>query len=184
MIQFILGGARSGKSRFAEAQVKQYWLNSLQTSLSRNCIYIATAEGLDQEMAARIAQHQSQRKQGELVWRTVESPLALTAAIKTNSSASNIILVDCLTLWLSNHLLQSPDDWQATKADFLEAISASSATIVLVSNEVGNGIVPMGEINRRFVDEAGWLHQDVAALADNVTLVTAGLPMSLKGRHV
>jgi adenosylcobinamide kinase/adenosylcobinamide-phosphate guanylyltransferase len=180
VIHLVLGGARSGKSRFAESLVIRRLAES-QNGAELECLYFATAEALDSEMSERIAQHQSQRNNHAITWRTIESPLALSAALTANVKVNSIVLVDCLTLWLTNHLLQSSSDWQTTKTEFLQAIAALSAEVILVSNEVGCGIVPMGEISRRFVDEAGWLHQDIAAIADKVTLVTAGLPLSLKG---
>ncbi|MCL1051936.1 bifunctional adenosylcobinamide kinase/adenosylcobinamide-phosphate guanylyltransferase [Shewanella abyssi] len=183
MIHLVLGGARSGKSRFAESQVIERLVASQsdENSSELECLYFATAEALDDEMKERIAQHQSQRNNDAIAWRTIESPLMLSVALKANAKGSCIVLVDCLTLWLSNHLLQSASDWQATKAEFLQVISELPAEVILVSNEVGCGIVPMGELSRRFVDEAGWLHQDIATIADRVTLVTAGLPLRLKG---
>lgn len=180
MIHLVLGGARSGKSRFAESLVIQRLAES-QNGAELECLYFATAEALDDEMGERIVHHQSQRQNDVITWRTIESPLALSAALTSNAKVNSIVLVDCLTLWLTNHLLQSSSDWQTTKTEFLQAIAALSSEVILVSNEVGCGIVPMGALSRRFVDEAGWLHQDIAAIADKVTLVTAGLPLSLKG---
>ncbi|ABV88692.1 bifunctional adenosylcobinamide kinase/adenosylcobinamide-phosphate guanylyltransferase [Shewanella pealeana] len=182
MIHLVLGGARSGKSRFAEAQVQAYLANvTVNNGSEASCFYLATAQALDAEMNERIRHHQTQRQSDTIPWNTIECPLALTAALKSHDTDNSIILVDCLTLWLTNHLLQKQDSWQQVKAEFLQSLSELKGTVVLVSNEVGCGIVPMGEINRRFVDEAGWLHQDIAAIADRVTLVTAGLPLSLKG---
>ncbi|MCL1092806.1 bifunctional adenosylcobinamide kinase/adenosylcobinamide-phosphate guanylyltransferase [Shewanella kaireitica] len=183
MIHLVLGGARSGKSSFAESQVMQRVSDNKNKKGSRQleCLYFATAEALDTEMAARIVQHQSKRQKEAIDWCTIESPLALSAALKRNVQQSSLVLVDCLTLWLTNHLLQATDNWQVTKAEFLQTIAELPGEIILVSNEVGCGVVPMGEISRRFVDEAGWLHQDIAAIADRVTLVTAGLPLRLKG---
>ncbi|ABZ78001.1 cobalbumin biosynthesis protein [Shewanella halifaxensis HAW-EB4] len=176
MIHLVLGGARSGKSRFAEAQVAE-----LQNNVDSECFYFATAQALDSEMAQRIRHHQTQRESDTINWRAIECPLELTAALKVHASANSIILVDCLTLWLTNHLLKPEDDWQLVKAGFLQTLTELPGNVILVSNEVGCGIVPLGELNRRFVDEAGWLHQEIAAIADRVTLVTAGLPLCLKG---
>ncbi len=182
MIHLVLGGARSGKSGFAEAQVLQYLNNVEANKVSEfSCFYFATAQALDTEMGERIRHHQTQRQTDNIPWRTIECPLALTAGLKAHATENSIILVDCLTLWLTNHLLQVGHEWPQVKADFLQTLSELAGTVVLVSNEVGCGIVPMGEISRRFVDEAGWLHQDIAAIADKVTLVTAGLPLHLKG---
>lgn len=183
MIHLVLGGARSGKSRFAESLITARALAQQKAHQSQalTCFYFATAESLDAEMAARIAHHQTQRKTGVIDWQTIESPLALSAALQQHVKKDSVVLVDCLTLWLTNHLLQAEPDWQATKAEFLQTLKTLPAEVVLVSNEVGCAIVPMGEISRRFVDEAGWLHQDIAAIADKVTFVTAGLPLQLKG---
>ncbi|MGS0673753.1 bifunctional adenosylcobinamide kinase/adenosylcobinamide-phosphate guanylyltransferase [Shewanella sp. 125m-1] len=181
MIHLVLGGARSGKSGFAESQVKQFLAEQSKKQQAIDCLYFATAQALDTEMDERISHHQTQREADTIPWRTIECPLKLSAGLKQHASANSIILVDCLTLWLTNHLLQEEACWQLVKAEFLQSLSELAGTVVLVSNEVGCGIVPMGEISRRFVDEAGWLHQNIAAIADRVTLVTAGLPLNLKG---
>lgn len=187
MIHLVLGGARSGKSRFAEEQVKQLCAEHQIAILKQadehqsRCLYFATAQALDSEMTQRIGHHQTQREIGDINWHTIECPLELTAALIANATNNSIILVDCLTLWLTNHLLKAEDDWQEVKAALLQTLIELPGSVILVSNEVGCGIVPMGEINRRFVDEAGWLHQEIAAIADRVTLVTAGLPLNLKG---
>ena len=180
MIHLVLGGARSGKSRFAESQVLQC-VNGAEADLAKNCLYFAPAQALDAEMHERIQHHQSQREIDGIAWQTIECPLELTKALETYSTTNSVILVDCLTLWLTNHLMQSMDDWEQVKTRLLKTLSCVPGEVILVSNEVGCGIVPMGELSRRFVDEAGWLHQDIAAIADKVTLVTAGLPLVLKG---
>ena len=162
MLTLVLGGARSGKSAFAEGLVRREpapWT------------YIATGEPWDDEMRARIAAHRAGRGQG---WRTVEAPLALPAAL----AVSGPVLVDCLTLWVSNLLGAGRD---VPVGDFLLALAGRSAPTVLVSNEVGLGIVPDNALARRFRDEAGRLHQHLAAQADRVVLTVAGLPMALKG---
>jgi adenosylcobinamide kinase/adenosylcobinamide-phosphate guanylyltransferase len=172
MIELILGGARSGKSRFAEQRM-------LDNGKRR--VYLATAQAMDDEMAARIAVHRSRRTSG---WETVEEPLHLAAALGSIDDAGCCILVDCLTLWLSNLLhADDPDNWQREKDRLLEVLPDMAADIYLVSNEVGAGIVPMGALSRRFVDEAGWLHQDLARISDVVTLVVAGLPQQIKPQH-
>ena len=186
MIHLVLGGARSGKSGYAESQVlkrlTEHTAQSRQTELQRfECFYFATAQALDNEMDERISHHQTQRESDTIPWRTIECPYQLSAGLQACATENSIILVDCLTLWLTNHLLKTEDDWQQVKAAFLHTLAELPGSVVLVSNEVGCGIVPLGEINRRFVDEAGWLHQDIAAVADKVTLVTAGLPLNLKG---
>lgn len=168
MIDFILGGARSGKSRLAEQRA---------TASGRNVIYIATAESRDGEMSERIAHHRRQRPSH---WHTVEEPLHLAAAIARHATADNLILVDCLTLWLSNLLCREDEALLKQETEALVEILQTRPEIILVSNETGLGVVPMGELTRRFVDEAGWLHQTLAVHADRVTFVVAGLPQILK----
>jgi adenosylcobinamide kinase/adenosylcobinamide-phosphate guanylyltransferase len=168
MIQLILGGARSGKSAFAEAQAQ---------SLSENVTYIATATVLDDEMAERIERHKADRPAH---WQVVESPLALSEAIKDGAD-DNVILVDCLTLWLNNQLFDDPK--QDFPQLFSQLISAAdhAKNIIFVANEVGLGVIPMGTISRQFVDEAGRLNQQLAKAADRVVFVVAGLPQVFKG---
>ena len=157
----MLGGARSGKSAHAEALVQ---------ALPGPWLYVATAQALDAEMAARIAGHRARRPPG---WRTVEAPLDLAAALAAPEPA----LVDCLTLWVSNLLLAGREpDWPL----LLAALDARAAPTVVVSNEVGLGIVPDNALARAFRDLAGRLHQQLAARADRVTLMVAGLPMEVK----
>lgn len=205
MITLVLGGARSGKSRYAESFVQQL-VQSQQASNqpSSQCVYIATAQGLDAEMRQRIAHHQTARAEQTITWQTVEQPRNLAEAIEQHSSDDTVILVECLSLWLSNELLaelepshvieqefneetlwqEPPCDmvpvWQPARSRLMQAIKSHRGHLILVSNEVGQGVVPLGEINRRYVDEAGWLHQDIAAQADRVVLVTAGIPQILK----
>lgn len=171
-IHLILGGARSGKSRLAE---------SLAQSSGKPVHYVATAEMKDPEMSTRIAVHQDRRPND---WTLSESPLLLAETINKIASSETFVLVDCLTLWLSNWLCsQSLQQWQKQKELFLKVLESKSkigCDIVLVSNEAGHGIVPMGELSRQFVDESGWLHQDVAAIAGKVDFVMAGLAMPLK----
>lgn len=170
MKELILGGARSGKSSFAERQ-----------ALDSGCevIYVATAGIGDGEMAERIAHHRARRP---AQWRTVEEPIALADALAANAAAGRCLLVDCLTLWLTN-LLTSPDpqDFARERAALLARLPSLPGRIVLVSNEVGMGVVPLGELSRRFVDEAGWLHQALASCCDRVTFVAAGIPLVMKG---
>lgn len=163
----ILGGARSGKSRFAE---------ELAQAAPGRRIYIATAEALDDEMAQRIAHHRLQRGDG---WQTVECPLALADAITAHAVPDVVVLVDCLTLWLSN-LMMADADIAAECGRLADAISAAPGTLLLVSNEVGQGIVPDNALARRFRDEAGRLNQAIARIADAVWFVTAGIPTRLK----
>ncbi|WED24644.1 bifunctional adenosylcobinamide kinase/adenosylcobinamide-phosphate guanylyltransferase [Vibrio sp. JC009] len=170
VVELVLGGARSGKSSYAE---------NIAKASGKPVIYIATSEVRDEEMAKRVELHQAQRPSE---WKVIEQPLELSRALKESSTADNCILVDCLTLWLSNCLFgESGREWADYKAELLDTLASLPGQVLLVSNEVGCGVVPMGEISRRFVDEAGWLHQAIAAQVPKVTLVTAGLPMTLKG---
>ena len=170
MLELYLGGARSGKSRLAESRA---------AASGKTLTYIATATAGDSEMAERIAHHRQQRAGGG--WQTVEAPEQLTEAIAAHASAQHCLLVDCLTLWLSNWLMKDDDAlWQRVKTEFLYGVQRAPGQIILVSNEVGQGVVPMGALSRRFVDEAGRLHQELAAAADRVVLVTAGLEQVLK----
>ena len=162
MIYFYLGGARSGKSRLAEQQA---------LSLSAQPFYLATAEALDDEMQQRIARHQAQR---DARFQALAVPLKLTETINAIQHHGEAILVDCLTLWLSNQLFQQAEQWQQNRTQFLTQLQQACCDIVLVSNEVGQGVVPMGRESRRFVDEAGWLHQDIAAIADQSFFIVAG----------
>lgn len=177
----ILGGARSGKSAFAE---------QMATQTGMRVKVIATAQARDSEMSARIAQH---RRRRDPLWTTVEEPIALGDAIVQCASPDSVVLVDCLTVWLSNLLfseyrefpevgqIHPPPAFEAQRASFLQAIEHAAGDVILVSNEVGLGIVPQGAISRWFVDEAGRLNQAVAARCDRVVFVAAGLPLVLKG---
>ena len=166
LLTLVLGGARSGKSRQAEALV---------TSLPAPWIYIATAEAHDAEMAERIAAHRATRAPG---WRTVEAPLDLAAALA--GAGARPVLVDCLTLWLTN-LLLAGHDIAAAQDGLLTALARREAPTVLVGNEVGLGIVPDNALARAFRDAAGRLHQVLAARADRVLFMVAGLAMTVKG---
>lgn len=170
MHHLILGGARSGKSRYAE-QLAQ--ASNLPVSV------IVTAQAQDDEMAQRIAHHQANRPTH---WQVIEAPFNLAAALYTHARDGHYIIVDCLTLWLTNLLCQTPDQLQHERDALLAVLPTLPGTILLVSNEVGMGIIPMGELSRRFVDEAGWLNQAVAGACERVTLVAAGLPLVLKTR--
>ena len=164
----VIGGARSGKSRYAQARAE---------ALALEPVYVATAQAFDAEMALRIARHQADRGPQ---WRTVEAPLALAETIAVLATANRVLLVDCLTLWLTNLILGEHDP-VAARAALLDSLRAAAGPIVLVTNEVGLGIVPENALARRFRDEAGWLNQALAAVVDEVQLVTAGLPLRLKG---
>jgi adenosylcobinamide kinase/adenosylcobinamide-phosphate guanylyltransferase len=167
VLTLVLGGASSGKSRYAEG---------LMASLPRPWTYIATAEALDDEMAARITAHRARRGHG---WITREAPRELVEALDAHGTAP--ALVDCLTLWLSNLMLAGRD--VGAEIDRLEdRLRRSTAELVLVSNEVGSGIVPDNALARRFRDLQGSLNQRIAACTDRVILVVAGLPVIVKGQ--
>ncbi|RUL76717.1 bifunctional adenosylcobinamide kinase/adenosylcobinamide-phosphate guanylyltransferase [Dyella choica] len=170
MRSLILGGARSGKSALAER---------LAVDSGLEVVYIATAQAGDGEMAARIAHHRARRPQQ---WLCVEEPVHLAGVLREYARENRCILVDCLTLWLSN-LLGAADEpfFARERARLLEALPALPGELLMVSNEVGLGIVPLGELTRRFVDETGRLHQAMAALCERVVFVAAGLPLVLKG---
>ncbi len=167
LLTLVLGGARSGKSRYAEGLI---------AALPPPWTYIATAGAGDDEMAERIAAHRARRGPG---WQTIEAPRDLAAVLK--SSGNNTpVLVDCLTLWLSN-LMLAEADIEAEVGHLEAALAAVTAPVVLVSNEVGYGIVPDYPLGRRFRDQQGILNQKVAARAGRVVLVVAGLPLAVKG---
>lgn len=167
-LSLILGGARSGKSRRAQCMAEESGLAP---------VLIATAQAYDDEMRDRIARHQAERGPA---WSTVEAPIDLGHAVATiGHEQCAAIVVDCLTLWLTNLLLADHDIERATRA-FLAACRASPHPVIAVSNETGLGIVPGDPLSRRFRDTAGRLHQQVAEAADEVTLMVAGLPMTVK----
>jgi adenosylcobinamide kinase/adenosylcobinamide-phosphate guanylyltransferase len=164
--ELVLGGARSGKSKLAEQR-------AVESDLK--LIYIATGTGGDDEMRERIAHHQASRDES---WQLVEEPINLADTLLLHSNTENCILVDCLTLWLSNCLHHNC--WEQQRDKLLAAFNQLSGKVIFVSNEVGMGITPMGELTRRFVDESGFLHQQLAIMCDSVTLVVAGLPLQIK----
>ncbi len=173
-VQLFLGGARSGKTRLAEACAAQTVLEP---------VYLATATAADTDMQERIARHRREREHADLAWSTVEEPLELGAAIKHYARAGRCLVVDCLTLWLSNCLHQKC--WPQQRVAFVRALEAAQGghgrgSILLVSNETGLGVVPLGALTREFVDQSGFLHQEIAGIADRVTLVVAGLPVQIK----
>ena len=169
MKELILGGSRSGKSTLAEQRAAESGLA---------VTYIATATAGDGEMAARIAQHQARRPTH---WSIVEEPLRLADALRQHAAPERCLLVDCLTLWLTNLLCANDEEsFKRERAAFLGMLPTLPGRIILVSNEVGMGIVPMGELSRRFSDEAGWLNQEAARICERVTLMVAGLPYPLK----
>ena len=170
MHTLILGGARSGKSALAER---------LALDSGHGLVYIATAQPRDGEMADRIAHHRARRPAD---WACVEEPLALADALRRHARADRCVLVDCLTLWLSNLLGEADAPcFERERSALLDTLPQLPGEVLLVSNEVGMGVVPMGELSRRFVDEAGRLHQALAAACDRVIFVAAGLPLTLKG---
>lgn len=173
MIEFVLGGARSGKSHYAEQQA---------IASNKAVIYIATAEAGDSEMTVRINKHRKSRPQH---WQTIEEPIKLAEVIENNSQENNTLLVDCLTLWLSNILFSKQGELQLElfkqqSEALLNVLRSAPGQVILVSNEVGLGIVAIDKLTRRFVDEAGFLHQKIAQVSDKVVLITAGLPQILK----
>ncbi|WP_041522928.1 bifunctional adenosylcobinamide kinase/adenosylcobinamide-phosphate guanylyltransferase [Gilvimarinus agarilyticus] len=175
MRQLILGGARSGKSRIAQERAEAW-----REQTGGELYYLATAGAGDDEMRARISTHRAER---DSRWQTLEEPVALAETLKQYRDQPVCILVDCLTLWISNCLHQNV--WQQERDALLAEIETqvatdSALTLILVSNEVGSGVVPLGQLSREFVDASGWLHQALAARFNSVTLVVAGLPLSLK----
>lgn len=172
MIELILGGARSGKSRLAEQRARA---SNLPVT------YIATSQALDAAMTERIAIHRQQRPSE---WSLIEEPLALADALQQRCAADQCVLVDCLTLWLTNLLLDpDPQRMADEQQRLLDLLPTLTGQVILVSNETGLGVVPLGELTRRYVDAAGWLHQSLAQLSDRVTFCVAGLPMTLKGEQ-
>ncbi|PKH36600.1 bifunctional adenosylcobinamide kinase/adenosylcobinamide-phosphate guanylyltransferase [Acinetobacter radioresistens] len=169
MLQLILGGARSGKSRLAEKI-------ALESGL--NVIYIATAQPLDEEMQERILHHQESRPRE---WQVIEEPLYLSEKLKEIDAQNQLILIDCLTLWMSNLLLQDASELQMSQCQKLLTILPNlKSEIILVSNETGLGVVPMGNISRKFIDESGRLHQQIGQIAQKVVFCVAGFPIILK----
>jgi adenosylcobinamide kinase/adenosylcobinamide-phosphate guanylyltransferase len=182
--ELILGGQKSGKSRRAELLARQW----VQHSPEHRAVMIATAQPWDDEMRLRIARHQQERAERVPGMTTVEEPLALAEAIARHSTPATLVVVDCLTLWLTNQLM--PVDFEANSppaqvetaraASLLIAIAQAPGPVVLVGNEIGLGVIPMGREVRAFVDALGRLNQQVAATCERVTLMAAGLPLTLK----
>lgn len=162
----LTGGARSGKSLLAENRT---------LSLSETPVYIATAQALDDEMAARIALHRARR---DARWRDVAAPLDLVAALR-DTEGQGARLVDCLTMWLAN-LMFAGRDWRAEGTMLADALKAAKSPVVLVTSEVGMGIVPDNALSRDYRDALGWLNQHIAAVADEVIFVVAGQPLRIK----
>ena len=169
MKELVLGGARSGKSGYAQQQ-------ALASQLPM--IYVATATAGDSEMQQRIERHRADRPTH---WQLIEEPIALASTIIANTSPESCILVDCLTLWLSNLLVADDEQFMQNEINQLcEVVPVVQGRLILVSNETGLGIIPMGELTRRYCDEVGMLHQRLAQLCDHVTFMVAGLPQKLK----
>jgi adenosylcobinamide kinase/adenosylcobinamide-phosphate guanylyltransferase len=170
-ITLVLGGARSGKSTLAERLARERFARPL---------YLATAEATDDEMAARILAHRRRRGRA---WRTAEEPLDLARTLTRVAPRCDGVLVECLTTWLANVLVrEGAAAVSRRRAALLRALRGSRRPVILVSNEVGLGIVPEHPLGRQFRDLAGWLNQEIAALADEVVFLAAGLPLWLKGR--
>ncbi|MEM7302991.1 MAG: bifunctional adenosylcobinamide kinase/adenosylcobinamide-phosphate guanylyltransferase [Pseudomonadota bacterium] len=163
----VLGGARSGKSRFSEQIVENTGLRP---------VYLATAKALDDEMVERIEHHQARRDQR---WETVEEPLALVDALRNEVFDGQAVLVDCLTLWVTN-LMMADANVERETDDLVSYLASVDLPIVFVSNEVGQGVVPMDRMSRQFVDYSGLLHQKLSNVCAAVWFVTAGLPQQLK----
>ena len=190
--ELILGGQRSGKSRRAEMLARSW----LAMSPSHEAVLIATGQPWDDEMRARIARHRLDRAERVPGMRTLEEPLALSEALATCSKPHTLVVVDCLTLWLTNQLMPikiMPIENDASKMPLRQqirgldamlsgAIASATGPVILVGNEIGLGVIPMGRETRDFVDALGRLNQEVAAVCARVTLMVAGLPLTLKGQ--
>jgi adenosylcobinamide kinase/adenosylcobinamide-phosphate guanylyltransferase len=179
--ELILGGQKSGKSRRAELLARQW----LQADAAHRAVLVATGQAWDAEMAARIARHKADRALRAPGLATVEEPLALADALRQHSRPGTLVVVDCLTLWLTNRLMPAHQDAPMSDADdttpdLVRAIQAAPGPLVLVGNEIGLGVIPMGRDVRAFVDALGQLNQAVAAACTRVTLMAAGLPLTLK----
>ena len=171
-IIFIIGGCRSGKSTYA--------LQTAEKVPGERKIYIATCVPQDDEMKKRVAKHQTVRSQS---WTTVEEPLKLPEAILQNNHRADVILIDCLTLWVSNLLMETSDEKKIEEAisQLIDTLEKATCPIVLVSNEVGSGIVPENPLARQFRDITGWVNQAVAKCANKVIWMVAGIPVTIKG---
>lgn len=183
--ELILGGQKSGKSARAEMLACSW----LQASMDHHATFIATAQAWDDEMRARIVRHQTDRAVRLPNMRTIEEPIAVADAIRTHSQADCLIVLDCLTLWLTNCLMpidQVAIDMNAMKeviADLIDAVQTARGPVVIVSNEIGLGVIPMGREVRSYVDQLGSLNQAFAAAVDRVSLMAAGIPLCLKNRE-
>ena len=181
MRELILGGQRSGKSARAETLAAQ-WLGA---SPAHRAVFVATAKAWDNEMRDRIARHQRDRAQRVPGMVTLEEPLDLAGALVRHSAADTLVVVDCLTLWLTNLLMPARGEAAPAQAGadaLVRALGDHTGPVILVSNEIGLGVIPMGAGVRAFVDALGRLNQQVAAACDRVTLMAAGLPLTLKDK--
>lgn len=181
MRTLVIGGARSGKSAYAER---------LAVASQKRIVYIATAQAGDDEMKSRIEHHRERR---DVSWTTVEEAIELARVIEKHSGPDTLILVDCLTVWLSNlvfseagiypevGIIEPPPAFQYQRALLVKALENAKGSVILVSNEIGQGVIPQGAISRWFVDESGRLNQDVATACERAVLIVAGLPVVLKG---
>ena len=181
----LLGGQKSGKSRQAELLARQW----LQADGAHTASLLATGTAYDAEMHERIARHQRDRAERVPQLATLEAPRDVAQAITAHSQPQHLMIVDCLTLWLTNWLMPAPDleekqplalDWSAQAALFLGALAQARGPVILVSNEIGLGVIPMGREVRAFVDALGTLNQQTAAVCNRVTLMAAGLPLRMK----
>ncbi len=187
MHELLIGGQKSGKSAQAE-RLAQRWLAH---DSANKVFFIVTAQGFDDEMQARIARHQSDRERrfkddAERVL-TIEEPLNIALSIQASSKPNTLIVLDCITVWLSNYLMpfvplpNARAAYEAAQTALLQTLKVAQGPVVLVSNEIGLGVIPMGQAVRAYVDSLGVLNQTLAQACQRVTLMTAGLPLSLKG---
>ncbi|MEX8194427.1 bifunctional adenosylcobinamide kinase/adenosylcobinamide-phosphate guanylyltransferase [Comamonas guangdongensis] len=184
--QFILGGQKSGKSRRAEMLARQWLLADPR----HEAALVATGQAWDAEMRERIARHQRDRAERVPGMQTIEEPLDLAGMVRAHSTAQRLLVIDCLTLWLTNWLMpveeglesKTPpgETWQAQAALFLKALQQAPGPVILVGNEIGLGVIPLGAEVRAFVDALGTLNQQAALACERVTLMAAGLPLQLK----
>lgn len=183
--ELILGGQKSGKTRRAE-QLARQWLDA---DAKHKAVYLATGQAWDNEMRERIARHQADRAARVPGMRTQEAPLELAAALHSSSTPQTLVVVDCLTMWLTNWMMPvpsadtstcAPQHWLAQRAQLLQLLPQCPGPVVLVGNEIGLGVIPLSQEVRAFVDALGVLNQDVARVCSRVTLMAAGLPLQLK----
>jgi adenosylcobinamide kinase / adenosylcobinamide-phosphate guanylyltransferase len=183
--ELILGGQKSGKTRRAE-QAARDWIDG---GAGRRAVYLATGQAWDEEMRQRIARHQADRAERVPSMHTAQAPLQLAQALQEHSNAHTLVVVDCLTLWLTNWMMPAQDhagtlaaaaDWAAQRALFLQVLPQCAGPVIVVGNEIGLGVIPMGREVRAFVDALGTLNQDVARVCSRATFMAAGLPLHLK----